>query len=261
MLDGEVFEGGQEEDREVNLGEGQFVEDFEKGLQGVTVGEEKRFDVTFPDEFPNKDLAGKTTQFEVKVKKVQEAELPELNEDFIKKFGIEEGTEEKFREQLQEHMQNELDNTLKTKERSQIFEQLEKLHDFELPETLIKQEAEQLHKQKQENQAEQDFDFDAISAEERNQAERRVKTGLIINQMVKEYAIEVDEDKVKERVQDALKQYGGDEQMMQYFYQNEEIMQSMRSMVLEDQVMDKALELANIAEKQASYDDVMQGKV
>lgn len=140
LLDGEPFAGGTGEDMKFIVGAGQMIEDFDAGVRGQTAGSESEFDAVFPEDYRAEELRGKTTTFKIKVKSVEEAKLPELDEEFFTAFAIAEGGLEAFRDDVRQNMQREMDAAARNQVKSQVMDQLSELHDTQLPNALVHRE-------------------------------------------------------------------------------------------------------------------------
>ncbi|NKB97760.1 MAG: trigger factor [Pseudomonadales bacterium] len=261
-LDGEVFEGGSGEDMEFVLGQGQMIADFDQAVIGMKSGDEKSFEATFPDDYHSEEMKSKTVTFEVTVKGVQESKVPELDETLFKEFGVEEGGEEAFREEVQSNMQRELDAAVKNQVKQQVMDEIEKLHDFPLPSAVVGREIDVL---KQQMLGQFQMPAGAQAPDLPNdlfldQAEKRVKVGLVVNQIITDEALIADEDKVNERLAEIATQYGEAEQVISWYRSQPEQMQNIEMGVLEDQVVDLILEQASIEVVESSYDDVISGR-
>lgn len=261
-LAGEPFEGGSGEDMEFVLGEGQMIADFDQAVVGMTSGEDKSFEATFPDDYHSEEMKGKTVTFAVSVKAVQASQMPELDETLFKEFGVEEGGEEAFREEVQSNMQRELESAIKNQIKQQVMDDIERLHDFSLPSAVVSREIDVL---KQQMLGQFQMPAGAQAPELPNdlfqdQAEKRVKVGLVVNQIITDQALTADEDKVTERLAEIATQYGETEQVISWYRSQPEQMQNIEMGVLEDQVVDLILDQASIEVIEAGYDDVISGQ-
>ncbi len=263
-IDGEAFAGGSGEDMVFVVGAGQMIEDFDQGVHGLTVAETAEFSATFPEDYQTEELRGKTASFSVTIKKVAESELPELNDEFFKGFEVADGGMEAFREEIQANMQRELDAALSGQIKTQVMDQLHALHTLQLPSAMISREIEVLK-----NQMLQQFqmygqgsgapDIDLPDDLFKEQAERRVAVGLIVNEVVSSANLEPAADRVKERIETMAAGYAEPQQVISYYYGNAEQLQQIEMAVLEDQVVDHILEQANVEIITASYSAVING--
>ncbi|GAC1037938.1 trigger factor [Pseudomonas sp. No.117] len=256
--DGEAFAGGSAEGTKLVLGSGRMIPGFEDGLVGAKAGDERVLDLTFPEDYQNLDLAGKAAQFKVTVKEVAAPELPELNEAFFKQFGVEETTVEGFRTEVRKNMERELRQALKTKVKNQVMDGLLAANQIDVPAALISNEVDRLRVQ-----AVQQFGGniqpDQLPAELfTEQAKRRVLLGLIIAEMVKQFELKPDDARVRELIEEMAAAYQEPEQVVKWYYQNEQQLNEVRSVVLEEQVVDTVLKQAKVTDKQVSYEDAVK---
>ncbi len=261
-LDGEVFDGGKGEDAAFVVGAGQMIEDFDAGVRGRSAGERASFDATFPEDYRAEHLAGKTVTFDVTVKSVTEATLPELDETFFKSFGIEDGGLEAFRADVRQNMQREMDAAVRTSLKNQVMDQLNELHELQLPGALVSNETQTLRQQ----MLQQFQMYGAENAPElpdelfREQAERRVRVGLVVNEIVSAAGLEVSPEKVRARVEEMAEGYAEPQQVINWYYGNQEQLRQVEMSVLEDQVVDHVLERAEQETLPSTYQDIVSGK-
>lgn len=255
-LDGVAFDGGKAQDMTVHLGEGRMIASFEDQLLGLSPGEEKTLDVTFPDDYQNAELAGKQTQFDVRVKKVEEPKLPEVDDEFIKLFGISEGGVEAFRADVRANMRRELDQAIKVKVKAQVMDGLYTLNQVEAPKALISQEIQRMREQAMSSTGQTDG---ALFADEmfEVEAKKRVSLGLIIGEIIKAEKIELNQDKVLAMIDDFASTYEDPQQVRAYYQSNQQAMAGVEAMVLEEQVVDWALEKAKVSSENADFDSLM----
>ncbi|WP_413665175.1 trigger factor [Microbulbifer sp. CNSA002] len=260
--DGEEFEGGKAEGHQLVLGSGQMIPGFEEGILGMKPGEEKDIDLTFPEDYQAEELRGAAVTFNIKVTSSEKPELPELNEEFFKAYGVQEGGEEKFREEVRNNMQRELKNAALNKVKTQIMDQLFEKHPVDLPSALVASEVTTLR-----GQMVQQFggQIKAEDAERmlpdtmfEEQAKRRVVLGLVVGEIVKQNELSVDADRVKAKVEELASTYQQPQEVVDYYYSNRELLSGVESVVLEDQVVDHVLASAKVSEVDSSYDEVIK---
>ncbi len=258
-IDGEAFEGGQGQDMPVVLGEGQMIPGFEEQLLGVKAGDEKSIEVTFPEDYHAEKLAGKAARFEIKVKAVNEARLPEIDDEFCKQFGVEEGGIERLREEIKANMERELNQAIKGKLKQQAMDALLEKHDVEVPKSLVKEEINRLKQQAAQSSGQQDLSAmpDEIFEDE---AKRRVSLGLIVGQVIKDHDLKLDQDRVEAALDELASSYEDSEQVKQYYRSNRDQMSMLEAMVLEEQVVDWVVSQAQVSEDKQSFDDLMNPK-
>lgn len=257
-IDGETFSGGSAKNTLLVLGSGRMIPGFEEGLVGAKAGEERVVAVTFPEDYQNLDLAGKAAEFTITVNSVSEPKLPELNEEFFALFGIKEGGLEGFREEVRKNMTRELRQALKTKVKAQVMDGLLAANPVEVPKALVQNEVDRLRVQ-----AVQQFGGsikpDQLPAELfEEQARRRVSLGLIIGELVKQFELKPDEARVRELIEEMASAYQEPEQVVNWYYKNEQRLGEVRSVVLEEQVVDTVLGKAKVTDKQVSYEEAVK---
>lgn len=260
--DGEEFEGGKAEGQQLVLGSGSMIPGFEDGIIGMKPGEEKEVEVTFPEDYQAENLAGAEAVFTIKVTGSEKPELPELNDEFFAAYGVEEGGEEKFREEVRGNMQRELKNAALNKVKTQVMDQLFEKHEVEIPAALVQGEVQTLRGQMIQQFGGQIKPEDAArmlpDAMFEDQAKRRVVLGLVVGEIVKENKINVDSDRVKAKVEELASTYQQPEEVVEYYFNNRELLAGVESVVLEDQVVDFVLDKAKVSEVESTYDDVIK---
>jgi trigger factor len=262
-IEGEAFEGGSGEDVTIELGEGRMLEDFERGLRGAGPGSTRTFDVRFPDDYGAEPLRGKTAQFEVTVKKVAEPRPPELNDEFFASFGIKEGGLEAFRAEIAESMARELEAAIRGQLKQQVMKELDRLHGVQLPAALVQREIENLRQQMLEQMQIRGGNRSPDLPDNlfEDEARRRVKLGLIINEIVDREGLEADPARVRARIEQLAQAYPQPQQVIEFYYGNERQLQQIEMSVLEDQVIDHVVEKADITEAPSGFEDIISGKV
>jgi trigger factor len=259
---GEVFDGGSAEGSDLVLGSNSMIPGFEDGIAGLKAGDDKVLSLTFPDDYQAEELKGAAVEFAVTVNSVSEKKLAELNEELFAKFGVTEGGEEKFRADVTDNMQRELVNATKSKVKNQVMDALVNTHnDLLLPQSLIKQEIGVLK-----NQMVQQFggqaaslDIDSLLPDDMfvEQADRRVRLGLVLNEYISKEGLTPDPEKVKETIEGLAATYEDPEEVINYYYSNQQQLQEIQSMVLEDSVVEKLMDSATITEKVCTYEELL----
>ncbi|KPB50515.1 trigger factor [Pseudomonas coronafaciens] len=257
-VDGEVFAGGSATATQLVLGSGRMIPGFEDGLVGAKAGEERVLNVTFPEDYQNLELAGKAAEFTVTVNTVSEPKLPELNEEFFKQFGIKETGIDGFRTEVRKNMERELRQAIKSKVKNQVMDGLLAANPIEVPKSLLENEVNRLRVQ-----AVQQFGGnikpDQLPAELfEEQAKRRVELGLIVAEVVKQFDLKPDDARVREMIQEMASAYQEPEQVVAWYYKNEQQMNEVRSVVLEEQVVDTVLQKASVTDKSVSYEEAVK---
>ncbi len=259
--DGETFDGGSAEGSDLILGSGRMIEGFESGLLGARAGDERTLNLSFPDDYHSEDLQGAAVEFKVTVNKVSRMELAELNEEFFEKLGVKEGGEEGFRNELRDNMERELKNGIQAKIKNQVMEALIESHDIQIPQVLIKNEINALRQQSVQQFGGDVGQFDASMLPDElfsEQAERRVKLGLIMGEIIRQQDLKPDPDKVRSTLEDMASSYENPEEVVEWYYQNEQQLASVEGATLEQQVVDQLLADMNLIDKPMSYKEAVQ---
>ncbi|RLA50265.1 MAG: trigger factor [Gammaproteobacteria bacterium] len=261
--DGEAFEGGTAQGSDLELGSGRMIPGFEDGLVGMKAGEEQTLQLSFPDEYHSEELKGADVEFKVTLNSVLELVPAELDEELFAKYGVEEGGEEQFREQVAENMSRELKNAVAGKLKQQVMDAVTSAHEsLELPQALVDQEIGALRNQMFQQfggAANADMDLNSLLPDEMfsENAERRVKLGLVMAEFITKHELQADADKVRQAIEEMASTYQDPEEVINYYYSNQEQLASVESKVLEDQMVEKLLENANITENECSYQEAI----
>lgn len=260
FIDGEAFEGGKAEGHDLGLSSGTFIPGFEAQLVGAKAGDEKDVNVTFPEDYQAEQLKGKDAVFKVKVNKVSEQQKPELDEDFFKLYGVEEGGLEAFRADVKKNMERELEQTIKNKVKEQIVSALVERNEFDVPKALISNEIDALRQQAvQQFGGPSNFDASALPAELfQEQAEKRVKLGLLMASVVEAKELKADDAAIRVYVEKLAESYQDPQQVVDYYMNNDQMRQQLESAVLEEQVVENLLNEASVNEVEMSYDDAIK---
>ena len=261
-IDGEAFEGGSAEDVPLVLGSGTMIPGFEEGLIGAAPGETRTLELKFPDDYRVEKLAGKDARFEVTVKKVAEPKLPEVDEDFIRSLGVEEGTEEALRKEVRENMERELRQKLRSRTKDGVMEALLAEYDIQVPAAMVDQEARALKEQAQQEMAQAgqasaiDLPLDLF----RDQAERRIKLGLVIGEIIRSQDIEVDQQRVDEMIAEQAATFEEPQEVIDWYAANPQARRTVENAVLEDQAVDWILEQAQVTDKPMTFAELVEGQ-
>ena len=256
-LNGEAFEGGKAEGHQFVLGQGRMLKDFEEGIRGAAAGETRTVDVAFPDDYPAKNLAGETAQFEITAKAVEEVQLPEVDEAFCKAFGVDEGGIEALRTEVRENMERELEQAIRSRVKAQVMDKLLEANPLDLPAVLVEQEIRDM-------QIEALRRMGARSAKQlpprepfEANARRRVALGLLLNEAIRKAGIQVDAAQVQARLDDLVAGFEDPSAARLQYTENEGAMRQLQMMVLEDQVVDHIVAAAKVTEQPATFKDIM----
>ncbi len=257
-IDGEEFEGGKAENFDIVIGSGRMIPGFEEAVSGAKAGDEVVAKVKFPEDYHAENLKGKDAEFAITVNKVEAQELPEITEEFIKKFGVEAGTLEALKEEVGKNMKRELSQNLKNQVKEQVINGLLAANEIEVPKALIDGEIDNLRQQAAQRFGGNQQQMPELPAELfEDQAQRRVKTGLILGQLVKQHEIKVSDERVTALIEEMASAYEQPEQVVEYYKQNDEMMQQMRNLALEDQAIELVLEKGKVEEEQKTFDEVV----
>ena len=259
-IDGEVFEGGKAEGFQIVLGSDRMIPGFEKGIIGHKTGEEFDIEVTFPEDYHAEQLKGKTATFAINLTKVENQILPEMTEEFVKQFGVESGDLETLKADVKKNMQRELDQVLKNTAKDNVLTALVENNEVDVPKALVDGEVNVLRKQAMERYGQQmdPKNLPELPAELfTEQAEKRVKVGLLLGEVIKVNELKVDPAKVEELIETASSSYENPAEVVEYYKNNKELMQNMENVALEEQAVDFVLEQAKVKAVKKSFDDVM----
>ncbi|NLQ16780.1 trigger factor [Marinomonas sp. M1K-6] len=258
-LGDEAFEGGAAEGHKLVLGSNTMIPGFESGILGAKAGEERTIAVTFPEDYQAENLKGKEASFKISVSEVAEQILPELNDAFVEKFGLEEATIGALRAEVRKNMERELNQAIKSKLKNALFEGLSSINEVEVPSALIDQEVDALRKQAAQQFGGQGFDASQLPAELfQDEAKKRAKLGLLISEVIKQDDLKVDDDRVRAFLEDMAQAYQEPQQVIDFYLKNKEQLAQVQSAVLEEQVVDKLLESAQVTEVTLGYEDAIK---
>ncbi len=259
-LDGEVFEGGSAEDFVMQLGGGQMLPEFEEALKDVKPSDEKDFKVTFPEGYHQPDLSGKTARFNVKVKEVRELALAEVTEDFVKGFGIDSGKYDDLVKEISESMEKEKDVKIKEQIRIGLMNHLREKNQIQIPEVMIRNEATAMQKDWMRRSGIED-ESKAPELESFNQiATERVHLGLLVNELVLSREMELDHDRVKTKLAEITNSYPNGDEIKKMYEQTPELMDQLRSMVMEDQVVDWLIDKTTFTDKETEFKELINNQ-
>ena len=261
-VDGDEFEGGKADDFALVLGQGRMIPGFEDAIIGHKAGDQFDINVTFPEDYHAENLKGKPAVFAATLKKVEELELPELTEDVVKRFGIADGTVESLRAEVRKNMLRELNATIRNKIKSQAIDGLVKNNDIEVPAALIDREVDVLRQQavtRFGGNAKQAMDLpkELFEAE----AKRRVLVGLLFSEIIESNKLQADDTKVQSLIDEIATAYEDPKEVVDYYRKDKKAMDNIRSVALEDQVVDLLLSSAKVTEKTYSFSELMNQQV
>ncbi|MBY7731841.1 trigger factor [Vibrio bathopelagicus] len=256
-IDGEEFEGGKAENFPLEMGAGRMIPGFEDGIVGKTTGMEFEIEVNFPEDYHAENLKGKAAKFAIKINKVEARELPELNEEFVSKFGAADGVEG-LKAEVRKNMERELKQAVKNRIKEQAIDGLVNENNIDVPSALIDQEIGVLRQQ-----AAQRFGGNTEAADQlprelfEEQAKRRVVVGLLLGEVIKTEELKADDEKVKAIIQEMATAYEDPTEVIAYYEQNEQMMNNMRNVALEEQAIDAIIAKAQVSDKEVSFNELM----
>ncbi|MBM4207319.1 MAG: trigger factor [Gammaproteobacteria bacterium] len=260
ISEGENFTDGTVNDFPVEIGGKQMIPGFEDNLTGLASGDHKIFTVTFPEEYGNAKLAGKTAEFTVDVIKVEEPSLPEVNEEFILGYGSKDGSIETFTADVKANMERELAQALHVQLKNSILDSVYEKVQLTIPNVLIKEEINNLMKPYLESVKRQKLKREDLNLPDdmfKPQAEKRVALGLILGEIIHVNDIKVDDAKVRAKIEEMAQSYEQPEAFVNWYYSDKSRLQSVQQMVLEDQVVEWLVAKAKIANETKSFSDIM----
>ena len=261
-IDGVEFEGGKAQDMPIVIGEGQMLADFEKGVKGLKAGEQATIDVDFPGDYPGKEVASKTAQFEINVKSVSEAIFPEINDAFAEKYNSKNLAD--LREEVERTLNVNVENSLSSINRIRVFDALISKTDVEVPRKLVQEEVQRMveHQKTQMEQRGMDPNvFDGKTDTLEPEAKKRVALGIVMMQYIQDNEIQVDDVKVQDDIAKMASSYEDPQQFIAYYNEDRQRLAQIESIVLETQVVDHLLEEATVSDENVSVKDLLDGKV
>jgi trigger factor len=253
---GSEFAGNKAHQTPIELGSNAMVPGFEEQLTGVTAGEERRIEVRFPEDYPAKDLAGRTANFRVSVHSVSEAVLPALDDDFARAFGIPDDGVERLREEVRGNMEREMRQAINSRVKDQVFECLLQRNPVDLPKAMIDEEIDRLAARGREQTAGAPMNPVERSRFEK-EAQRRVALGVIIGEIVRQNRLALDRDRVRAAVETIASSYENPEEVVKWYYSNQEMLAGVQSYVMEDQVVDWVLARVDVQENISNFYELM----
>lgn len=261
-IDGEPFEGGSTEDAPIILGAGNFIPGFEESLTGAEAGAEREIEATFPDDYPQASLAGKTASFAVKIKEVGAPETPPLDDDFAKSLGLE--SVEKLRETVKQRLEQDRAGASRQKLKRALLDALNEAHSFDLPPTMVDNEFQAIWQQVTADleRSKRSFEDEGTTEEKareeyRDIAGRRVRLGLVLSEVGARHKINVTDDEVSRALLERVRQFPGQERKVYDYYRNNpQLLAELRAPIFEDKTVDYILELAKVNEQAVSPEEL-----
>ncbi|WP_323003715.1 trigger factor [Denitromonas sp.] len=258
--DGEVFEGGQASDFPFVLGSGSMLKDFEDAVDGLKAGETKTFNMTFPEDYHAANLAGQTVEFEITVKEVGAAKLPEIDAEFAKSLGVADGDVAKMREEVKANLEREVARRIKTRIKEQAMDALLAANPIDVPKALVSREAEQLAenaRRDMESRGMQTKDLPVSADWFTEQAERRVKLGLVLAELVAAKDLYAKPEQVRALIEDFAQSYEDPKEVIDWYYSQPQRMAQAEALVIEENAVDWVLNNAKTEDKAVAFDELM----
>jgi trigger factor len=260
-IDSKPFEGGAAQGIPVVLGEGRLLGDFEKQIEGMASGAAKTFELRFPDDYHGKEVAGKTATFEVTLKEVGEPKLPPVDADFAKSLGVADGDLAKMRAEIKANLEREVKRRVSGRLKDQIMQSLIDTSRVEVPKSLVELEVERMT-----TNTRRELEARGVKPEQmpplptdvmHEQARRRVTLGLILGEVVKQQGLQAKPEQVRAAVEEQAQTYEKPEQVVKWYYQSQERLAEVESMVVEDNVVEWALRTAKVSDQPMQFDELM----
>ncbi|WP_075791185.1 trigger factor [Massilia putida] len=260
VIDGVEFPGGKAEDYAFVLGEGRMLPEFEAATVGLKVGESKTFPLAFPEDYHGKDVAGKTAEFTITLKKLEWAHLPEVDAEFAKSLGIEDGSIEKMREDIKVNLEREVNARIKARNKEAVMDALVKHTEMDVPKVMIEQDSQRLAEQTRQDMAQRGMDVKSLPFPAdlfATKAERRVRLGLILSQLVQENNLQATQEQVKAQIEDFSQSYEDPKEVLKYYYSDRRRLGEVEALVLEENVVNYVLGKAKVTTKDIAFDELM----
>jgi trigger factor len=258
---GEPFAGGKGDQQKLVLGSGQMIPGFEDGIVGMKAGEEKAIAVSFPDDYHSEELKGQSVEFQIKLHTVSAKALAELDDAFFSQFGVKEGGMPAFREEVRKNMTREMKSAALNKLKQNVIDELVKLHEVALPNVLLGREIQQMRGQmmQQFGAMAEKLDPASIFPDDmfRDQASKRVTTGLIFAEIIRQKEVKLERDRLKAKVEEMASVYNNPTEVVKHYMSNKELLAGIENMVMEEQVIDLILAGAKVDEKSSSYKEII----
>ncbi|MGE4243307.1 trigger factor [Ramlibacter sp.] len=260
-IDGEPFQGGKAEDFQFNVGEGQMLKEFEEAVRGMKIGESKTFQLAFPEDYHGKDVAGKTADFMVTVKKIEASNLPEVDEGFAKSLGIADASIDGLRADIKKNLEREVKFRLLAKNKQAVMDALVSKAELDLPRSIVQNEIDRMVEGARadlKQRGVKDADKAPIPEEIfREQAERRVRLGLVVAELVRTSELAAKPEQIKSHIEELAASYERPQEVVRWYYGDNRRMAEVEAIVIENNVTDYVLSKAKVTEKSVSFDELM----
>jgi trigger factor len=259
-IDGVEFAGGKADDYAFVLGEGRMLPEFEAATIGLKVGESKTFPLAFPEDYHGKDVAGKTAEFTITLKKLEWPHMPEVDGEFAKSLGIEDGSVEKMRDDIKVNLEREVTARIKARNKEAVMEALVKNTEMDVPKVMIEQDSQRLAEQTRQDMAQRGMDVKSLPFPAdlfATKAERRVRLGLILSQLVQDNNLQATQEQVKAQIEDFAQSYEDPKEVLKYYYGDRRRLGEIEALVLEENVVNYVLGKAKVTAKDIAFDELM----
>ncbi len=260
-IDGEAFDGGSAENYPFVLGQGQMLPEFEAGVEGLKEGESKDVEVSFPEDYHGKEVAGKTAVFTITLRNVSAATLPEVDEEFAKQLGIVDGDVAKMRDEVKKNVSREVNRRVAEKNKAAVMDALLAVTEFDVPAALVQEETGRMMQDARQNFINQGFDAKQLPELPADmfteQATRRVKLGLILAQLVEEQQLQPTNDDIRDIVAEFAESYEDPAEVIEWYMGDAERQQGPAALATEAKVVEFVLGKAKVTDKALSFDEVM----
>ena len=260
-IDDVAFDGGSAENFAFVLGQGRMLPEFEAAARGMKAGESKTFPLAFPADYGSADVAGKTAQFTITIKKVEEGVLPEVDSEFAKQLGQAEGDVTKLRADIRANLEREVSNRTQARTKASVMDALAGAASFDVPKSLVNDDAEKriaaaredLKQRGVPNADTLPIPADAFTSE----SERRVRLGLLISELIQSEGLKVKPEQIRGKIEEFAQSYERPEEVIRYYISDKARLAEVEAIVLEDNVVQHVLSKAKVAEEKVSFDDLM----
>jgi trigger factor len=256
-INGEEFENNKADDFLIEIGSKQLIPGFEEGLDGVKAGDQKNLDITFPDDYQDKKLASKPVSFEIQVKEVLESKISELDEEFVKKLGIEDGKVESLHSKIEEGMQKDAETLVDSHLKKSVISELSKSQKFEIPKSLVQEEIYRMDKETNPN-GDVKISYEDMEKLYSKEAEERVKAGLLLREIINAEKFTLSKEVIDSWIDTISRGQGNREEIEKYYLNNEEAKKNMESVILENLAIKWVVSNASVTEKDYSFDDLVE---
>ncbi|KTT22175.1 trigger factor [Pseudacidovorax intermedius] len=261
-IDGEPFQGGKAEDFQFIVGEGQMLKEFEDAVRGMKVGDSRTFPLAFPADYHGADVAGKQADFMVTVKRIEAANLPEIDEAFTKSLGIGEGTVDALRADIRKNLEREVKFRLLARNKTAVMDALLAKSELDLPKSVVQSEIDRMvegARAELKQRGIKDADKAPIPADVfRPQAERRVRLGLVVAELVRANNLEAKPEQIKAHIEELASSYEKPADVVRWYYGDNRRLAEVEAVVIENNVTDFVLGKAKVSEKSVGFDELMQ---